>query len=72
MLSVGTPAGRYSIIYQDNLADTYLEVFKRRSVVRASIFDITNEFTESIHHVLTTLCKVKQRQGVQVQGACQS
>lgn len=70
MLGVGTPAGRYSIIYQDGLADTYLGVLKRGSVVRSSIFDITNEFTESIHHVLATLCKVKQRQGVKLLGAC--
>ena len=63
VVCVGTPGARYSIIHQDDLADAYLRAVERGSIVRGSIFDITNEFTESVDDVLTTLCKVSGAKG---------
>ena len=60
---IGTPGGRCSIIHQDDLADAYLRAVERGSIVRGSIFDITNEFTESVDDILTTLCKISGAKG---------
>ena len=62
-VGVGTPGGRYSIVHQDDLADAYLRAVERGSIVGGSIFDITNEFTESVDDILATLCKVSGAKG---------
>jgi len=63
VVGLGTPGGRYSTIHQDDLADAYLRAVERGSIVGGSIFDITNEFTESVDDVLATLCKVSGAKG---------
>ncbi|KAF9643435.1 NAD(P)-binding protein [Thelephora ganbajun] len=63
VVGIGTPGARYSIIHQDDLADAYLRVVERGSIVHGSIFDIANEFTESVDDVLATLCKVSGAKG---------
>ena len=63
VVCIGTPGGRYSIIHQDDLADAYLRAVERGSIVGGSIFDIANEFTESVDDVLSTLCKVSGAKG---------
>ena len=60
---IGTPGGRRSGIHQDDLADAYLRAVERGSIVGGSIFDIANEFTESVEDVLATLCKVSGAKG---------
>ena len=60
---IGTPGGRCSIVHQDDLADAYLRAVERGSIVRGSIFDITNEFSESVDDILATLCKVSGAKG---------
>ena len=60
---VGTPGARFSIIHQDDLADAYVRTVERGSIVRGSIFDITNEFMESVDDILATLCKVSGAKG---------
>jgi len=60
---VGTPGARSSIIHQDDLADAYVRAVERGSIVHGSIFDIINEFTESVDDVLATLCKVSGAKG---------
>ncbi|KAF9787352.1 hypothetical protein BJ322DRAFT_719017 [Thelephora terrestris] len=63
VVGVGTPGGRYSIIHQEDLADAYLRAVERGSIVGGSIFDITNEYTESVEEVLAMLCKVSGAKG---------
>ena len=63
VVGVGTPGGRYSIIHQDDLADAYVRAAERGSIVGGSIFDITNEFTESVDDILATLCRVSGAKG---------
>ena len=63
VVCIGTSGGRYSIIHQDDLANAYLRAIERGSIVGGSIFDIANEFTESVDDVLTTLCKVSGAKG---------
>ena len=63
VVCVGTTGGRYSVIHQDDLADAYVRAVERGSIVGGSIFDIANEFTESVDDVLTTLCKVSGAKG---------
>jgi len=63
VVCAGTPGARYSIIHQDDLADAYVRAVERGSIVHGSIFDITNEFTESVDDILTTLCKVSGAKG---------
>ena len=63
VVGIGIPGGRYSVIHQDDLADAYVKAVERGSIVRGSIFDITNEFTESVDDVLATLCKVSGAKG---------
>ena len=60
---IGTAGGRCSVIHQDDLADAYLRAVERGSLVRGSIFDITNEFTESVDDILATLCKISGAKG---------
>lgn len=63
VVGIGTPGGRYSIIHQDDLSDAYVRAVERGTIVGGSIFDITNEFTESVDDVLSTLCKVSGAKG---------
>lgn len=60
---IGTPGARCSVIHQEDLADAYLRAVERGSIVGGSIFDIANEFTESVDDVLATLCKVSGAKG---------
>jgi len=60
---LGTPGGRYSVIHQDDVADAYLRAVERGSIVGGSIFDIANEFTESVDDILATLCRVSGAKG---------
>ena len=63
VLGIGTPGGRYPIIHQDDLADAYVRAVERGSIVRGSIFDIGNDYTESVDDILATLCKVSGVKG---------
>ena len=63
VVGIGSPGGRYSIIHQDDVADAYVRAVERGSIVGGSIFDIANEFTESVDDVLATLCKVSGAKG---------
>ena len=68
VVGIGTPGGRYATIHQDDLADAYLRAVERGSIVGGSIFDISNEFTESFDDVLATLCKVSGAKGYKYRG----
>lgn len=63
VVGIGSPGGRYSTIHQDDLGDAYVRAVERASIVGGSIFDIANEFTESVDDVLATLCKVCGAEG---------
>jgi len=63
VVGFGTPGGRCSTIHQDDLADAYVRAVEKGSIVRGSIFDIGNDFTESVDDVLATLCKVSGAKG---------
>ena len=63
LVGVGNPGGRCSIVHQDDLADAYLRAVERGSIAGGSIFDITNEFTESVDDILATLCKISGATG---------
>jgi len=63
VVGIGTPGGRYPIIHQDDLADAYVRAVEKGSIVRGSIFDIGNDYTESVDDILATLCKVSGAKG---------
>ena len=63
VIAIGTPGGRYSTIHQDDLADAYLRVVERGSIVGGLIFDVANDFTESVDDILATLSKVSGAKG---------
>ena len=54
----GTPGGRYALIHQDDLADLYVKVVERASILPGLIIDASNDFTESVDDILATLVKV--------------
>lgn len=63
VVGVGTPGGRCSTVHQDDLADAYVRAVERGSIVGGTIFEISNEFTESVDDILATLCKVSGAKG---------
>lgn len=59
----GTPGGRYALIHQDDLADLYVKVVERASLIRGLIIDASNDITESVDDILATLVKVSGAKG---------
>jgi len=59
----GTPGGRYALIHQDDLADLYVKVVERASILPGLIIDASNDFTESVDDILATLVKVSGAKG---------
>ena len=59
----GTPGGRYAVIHQDDLADLYVKVVERASVLPGIIIDASNDSTESVDDILATLVKVSGAKG---------
>jgi nucleoside-diphosphate-sugar epimerase len=59
----GTPGGRYALIHQDDLADLYVKVVERASILPGLIVDASNDSTESVDDILATLVKVSGAKG---------
>jgi len=59
----GTPGGRYALIHQDDLADLYVRVVERASILHSLIVEASNDFTESVDDILATLVKVSGAKG---------
>jgi len=59
----GTPGGRYALIHQDDLADLYVRVVERASILHGLIVEASNDFTESVDDILATLVKVSGAKG---------
>ena len=59
----GTPGGRYALVHQDDLADLFVKVVERASLIPGSIIDASNDLTESVDDILATLVKVSGAKG---------
>ena len=59
----GTPGGRYALIHQDDLADLYVRVVERASILPGLIFEASNDFTESVDDILAMLVRVSGAKG---------
>ena len=59
----GTPGGRYALIHQDDLADLYVRVAERASILPGLIIEASNDFTESVDDILTALVKISGARG---------
>ncbi|KAJ6517184.1 hypothetical protein C8R47DRAFT_1205423 [Mycena vitilis] len=59
----GTPGGRYSVVHPDDLADFYLRVTERASLVGGKIFDASNGTSESVDDLLQRLVQVSGAKG---------
>lgn len=54
----GTPGGQLAVIHQDDLADIYLRVAEKGSLIKGLIFDASEDKTESTDEVLAKLAKI--------------
>ncbi|KAJ7723809.1 hypothetical protein B0H16DRAFT_1597991 [Mycena metata] len=54
----GTPGGRYSMIHADDLADLYVRVAEKASLLGGKIFDAANANTESVDDLLQKLVQI--------------
>jgi nucleoside-diphosphate-sugar epimerase len=54
----GRPGGRYATIHQDDLADLFVKVVERASILPGLIIDAANDSTESVDDILAALVKV--------------
>ncbi|KAJ7022578.1 hypothetical protein C8F04DRAFT_1048942 [Mycena alexandri] len=54
----GTPGGRYSVIHPDDLADLYVRVAEKASLLGGKIFDAANPSTESVDDLLQKLVQI--------------
>jgi len=54
----GTPGGRYAVVHSDDLADLYLRVAEKSSIVGGKIFDAVSEQSESVDDLLARLVLV--------------
>ncbi|KAJ7160314.1 hypothetical protein C8R46DRAFT_1001522 [Mycena filopes] len=59
----GTPGGRYAVIHVDDLADLYVRVAEKASLVGGKIFDAANPNTESVDDLLQRLVQVSGAEG---------
>ncbi|KAJ7232882.1 hypothetical protein C8J57DRAFT_1196106 [Mycena rebaudengoi] len=59
----GTPGGRYATIHADDLAELYLLVAQRASILGGKIIDATNPHTESVDEILRKLAVVSGAKG---------
>ncbi|OSX59769.1 hypothetical protein POSPLADRAFT_1048245 [Postia placenta MAD-698-R-SB12] len=59
----GTPGGRYTPIHCDDLAELYLLVGEKSSLIGGKIFDAVNDFTESVDDILQKLVEVSGAKG---------
>ncbi|KAJ7093788.1 hypothetical protein C8R44DRAFT_835429 [Mycena epipterygia] len=59
----GTPGGRYATIHADDLAELYLLVVQRASILGGKIIDATNPHTESVDEILRKLVVVSGAKG---------
>lgn len=60
----GTPGGRYTPIHCDDLAELYLLVGEKSSLIGGKIFDAVNDFTESVDDILQKLVEVSGAKGL--------
>ncbi|KAJ6505405.1 hypothetical protein C8R45DRAFT_972593 [Mycena sanguinolenta] len=54
----GTPGGRFSLIHADDLADLYVRVAEKASLLGGKILDAANSQTESVDDLLAKLVQV--------------
>ncbi|KAJ7610489.1 hypothetical protein FB45DRAFT_875838 [Roridomyces roridus] len=54
----GTPGGRYALIHADDLAEMYVKVAEKASLVGGKIFDVSSPNTESVDDFLGRLVAV--------------
>ena len=59
----GSPGGRYALIHQDDLADLYVRVAERASILPGLIIEASNDFTESVDDILMALVKISGARG---------
>ncbi|KAF8175187.1 hypothetical protein K438DRAFT_1979765 [Mycena galopus ATCC 62051] len=60
----GTPGGHYATIHADDLAELYLLVAQRASILGGKIIDATNPHTESVDEMLRKLVVVSGAKGL--------
>ncbi|KAJ7347173.1 hypothetical protein DFH08DRAFT_779468 [Mycena albidolilacea] len=54
----GTPGGRYAVVHTDDLAELFVRVAERASLVGGKIFDAANSQTESVDELLDRLVQI--------------
>jgi nucleoside-diphosphate-sugar epimerase len=59
----GTPGGRYAVVHVDDLAELYVLVAEKASIVAGKIIDAVNEHTESVDDLLENLVRVSGASG---------
>jgi hypothetical protein len=59
----GTPGGRYALVHVDDLAELYVLVAERASLVAGKAIDAVNEYTESVDDLLDNLVRVSGAKG---------
>ncbi|KAJ7831000.1 hypothetical protein B0H14DRAFT_3087883 [Mycena olivaceomarginata] len=60
----GTPGGRYAVIHADDLADLFVRVAEKASLLRGRIFDAANSHTEPVDELLQKLVKIAGVKGL--------
>ncbi|KAJ6505345.1 hypothetical protein C8R45DRAFT_1091077 [Mycena sanguinolenta] len=58
VVCVGTPGGRFAVIHADDLADLYVRVAEKSSLLGGKILSAANSQTESVDDLLQTLVRV--------------
>ena len=59
----GSPGGRYALVHQDDLADLYVKVAEKASILPGLIIEASNDLTESVDDILATLVKISGAKG---------
>jgi len=59
----GTPGGRYAVIHADDLADFFVRVAEKSSLLGGKIFDASNSHSESVDDLLARLVQVSGAKG---------
>lgn len=54
----GTPGGRYAVIHTDDLADLFVRVAEKASLLGGKIFDAANSQTEPVDELLQKLVEI--------------
>jgi nucleoside-diphosphate-sugar epimerase len=60
----GTPGGRYAVVHTDDLAELFVRVAERASLVGGKIFDAANSQTESVNELLDRLVQISGVNGL--------